>query len=283
MNDEERKYLKEALDIGTHVPLNDMPNTYAEALLPLLEYLAKFGAGISKNNGLWKSGYVVDTEYILHSNYSAAIFEIEFLFINHKTNDEFKNLLSIYVDFIKNQENTKKYSIDFQRKPFNTDLFTKVHPIKAERTFYNSIAHRFVKKNQIGGFIKDYDVLDMHDDSWIDRNIILLNTKISNSYLGNNASLRKVFVTNCNIQNSIIFMNVKSISDCKIINSKIYMSGIHRCLIEESFIKKSVIEECEIYNKSRIHRCELKNGVWVDNSKLSNKTIEGNIKVKGEK
>lgn len=280
MNDEERKYLKEALDIGTHVPLTDMPNIYAEALLSLLEYLAKFGAGISKNNGLWKSGYVIDTEYILHSNSSAAINEIEFLFIKHKTDDEFHNLLSIYVNFRKTQENTKKYSIDFQKRPFKADL--KVYPIKAERAFYNSIAHRFVKKNQIGGFIKDYDVLDMHDDSWIDKNIILLNTKISKSYLGNNAPLRKTFVTNCNIQNSIIFMNVKSISDCKIINSKIHMSGIHRCLIEESFINNSVIEECEIYNKSRIHRCELKKGVWVDNSKLSNKTIEGNKKIKGE-
>lgn len=44
MNDEEKKYLIEALDIGTHIPLRYIPNLYTKTLLPLLEYLSKFGA-----------------------------------------------------------------------------------------------------------------------------------------------------------------------------------------------------------------------------------------------
>ena len=57
---------------------------------------------------------------------------------------------------------------------------------------------------------------------------------------------------------------------------------VARWIIEKAHIKNSAIDECEIFNKSKIYYCRLKNGVWIDNSKLRNQTIEGNQKVKGE-
>ena len=98
MNDEEKKYLIEALDIGTHIPLRYIPNLYTKTLLP-------FDVA----------------EYALHSNYACAVHEIEFLFVEHKNNDEFENLLTNYVNCRENQEKIKKYSIDFQRKPWKVD------------------------------------------------------------------------------------------------------------------------------------------------------------------
>lgn len=284
MNDEEKKYLIEALDIGTHIPLQYIPNLYAETLLPLLEYLSKFGAGISKSyNDSFGKPIIDVAEYALHTNYVCAIDEIEFLFIEHRNEeDKFEELLTTYVNFRKPQEKAKKYSIDFQAAPFEVDLFTKVYPIKAEKLFYNSFSHCFIEKGQSGGLIKDYDTLDIYDGSWVEKNIILLNTKISNSYLRNDAPNLTALVTNCNIKNSIVSMNGNSINDCKITDSEIYGSSISSCFIEKALIKNSAIDECEIFNKSKIYYCRLKNGVWIDNSKLRNQTIEGNQKVKGE-
>lgn len=249
-----------------------------------MEYLSKFGAGISKSYNDFFGKPILDVaEYALHSNYVCAVDEIEFLFIeHHNEEDKFEELLTAYVNFRKPQEKAKKYSIDFQAAPFEVDLFTKAYPIKAERLFYNSFSHCFIEKGQFGGLIKDYDTLDIYDGSWVEKNIILLNTKISNSYLRNDAPNLAALVTNCNIKNSILSMNGNSINDCKIIFSEIYGSSISNCFIEKALIKKSTIDECEIFNKSKIYYCRLKNGVWIDNSKLGNQIIEGNQKIKGE-
>ena len=261
MTDFEKKYVILMIRYALEVPPSKIPKGIWNKIKVILEMLAKKGYLIPRYeyNGIKNKGrYCIENmsidEYLKNPIYYESLLN---------GNEDFQK----YIRYMKKYEAKPKYKLcENTHSYFIQGKEIIVHQIVAEKDFTaksNFYEYQLVKKGTTAGWIENETNLSQEGFCWNEKGIICDNAVVKED----------AFVYNCTVcGNAIIkgnaFCKSSTISDNSIISDS--------TRLYDSIIKDNV----EIFGDCAILTCDLEENVWIEDSKLSNKILKGNYKIK---
>lgn len=187
-----------------------------------------------------------------------------------------------YVKYMQKYENTPKYELGKQKSK-DGKTFYKIKALKPFSFYYQNKFH-IVKKGEEGGWVSSENNLSQEGKCWIDKeSIVADNARVENNALifdsricGNVTVKDFAIIKN----NSFLSQNVLIEKSAIVDKSDIFNNAL---VTDNAYIYLSkIVNNVEVYGYSKVYNCELLGSVWIENSELNKKKINGNKKIKGE-
>lgn len=187
-----------------------------------------------------------------------------------------------YVKYMQKYENTPKYELGKQKFK-DGKTFYRIKALKPFSFYYQNKFH-IVKKGEEGGWVSSENNLSQEGKCWIDKeSIVADNARVKNNALifdsricGNVTVKDFAIIKN----NSFLSQNVLIEKSAIVDKSDIFNNAL---VTDNAYIYLSkIVNNVEVYGYSKVYNCELLGSVWIENSELNKKKINGNKKIKGE-